>query len=216
MWHLFLDESGDLGFDFVNKKPSRYFTVCILAASDPDSYYAIRKAIKVTLRRKVNRGKKEALFKSEIKATEVPLSVKKYFYEKVKSHKFGIYSMTLNKRRVYDQLIHEKERVYNFIARQVLDKIPFEKAAIRVQLTIDKSKGKKEIREFNDYIVRQLKGRLDPAVPLNIDHLDSRQDAGLQAADLFAWGILRRYEKQDSEWLDCYAGKILLDEVYLG
>ena len=24
MWYLYLDESGDLGFDFVNKKPSRF------------------------------------------------------------------------------------------------------------------------------------------------------------------------------------------------
>ena len=30
MLHLFLDESGDLGFDFVNKKPSKFFTITIL------------------------------------------------------------------------------------------------------------------------------------------------------------------------------------------
>lgn len=30
MWYLYLDESGDLGFDFVRKKPSRFFTVTIL------------------------------------------------------------------------------------------------------------------------------------------------------------------------------------------
>ncbi len=27
MWNLYLDESGDLGFDFVNKKPSKFFTI---------------------------------------------------------------------------------------------------------------------------------------------------------------------------------------------
>lgn len=30
MWFLYLDESGDLGFDFVNKKPSKFFTIAIL------------------------------------------------------------------------------------------------------------------------------------------------------------------------------------------
>ncbi len=30
MWYLYLDESGDLGFDFVNKKPSKFFTITIL------------------------------------------------------------------------------------------------------------------------------------------------------------------------------------------
>lgn len=27
MWLLYLDESGDLGFDFVNKRPSNHFTI---------------------------------------------------------------------------------------------------------------------------------------------------------------------------------------------
>jgi hypothetical protein len=31
MLFLYLDESGDLGFDFVNKKPSKFFVVTILA-----------------------------------------------------------------------------------------------------------------------------------------------------------------------------------------
>ena len=34
MLFLYLDESGDLGFDFVNKKPSRYFVVTVLAVQD--------------------------------------------------------------------------------------------------------------------------------------------------------------------------------------
>jgi len=216
MWHLFLDESGDLGFDFVNKKPSHFFTICILATSEDDSYYTIRKAIKTTLHRKINRNKPVAQFKNEIKATETPLQVKKYFYEKSKGCKFGIFSVTLNKPRVFTRLIHEKDRIYNYIARKVLDQIPFEKAGERVQLTIDKSKGKREIQDFNCYIIRQLKGRLDPRVPLKIDHIASYQDAGLQAADLFAWGILRKYERDDLEWFNCYAEKVLLDELFLG
>jgi hypothetical protein len=31
MIFLYLDESGDLGFDFVNKRPSKYFVVTVLA-----------------------------------------------------------------------------------------------------------------------------------------------------------------------------------------
>ncbi|MEK6700308.1 MAG: hypothetical protein AABZ10_14850 [Nitrospirota bacterium] len=33
MLYLYLDESGDLGFDFFAKKPSKYFTVTVLAVS---------------------------------------------------------------------------------------------------------------------------------------------------------------------------------------
>ena len=154
MWYLSLDESGDLGFDFVNKKPSNYFTVCILATSHRDSYYAIRKACKKTLRRKVNKGGKAKNPKSELKGTETSIETKTYFYKKVSSLHFGIYALTLNKRRVYEELAQNKERTYNFIARKVFDQIPFERADDIVQLTIDRSKGRFEIEDFNSYIIQ--------------------------------------------------------------
>jgi len=57
VWFLYLDESGDLGFDFVNKKPSKFFTVTILAIKGPENNRLLIKAVKKTLRRKLNRRK---------------------------------------------------------------------------------------------------------------------------------------------------------------
>ena len=57
MWYLYLDESGDLGFDFVNKRPSKFFTVSILAVSCQDTNRKLLKAAKITLRRKLNPAK---------------------------------------------------------------------------------------------------------------------------------------------------------------
>lgn len=216
MWYLCLDESGDLGFDFVNKKPSRYFTICLLATSDPKAYYTIRRAIKKTLRRKVNKGGRAKRLKGEIKATETTIEAKRYFYEQVKDLRFGIFALTLNKRRVYERLTHEKERVYNFITRLVLDQIPFERANVPVQLFVDRSKGKAEIADFNTYIFRQLQGRLDPKVPLHIDHVSSEREPALQAADLFAWGIFRKYERKDTRWFEVFGDNVRFDKLYLG
>ena len=127
-----------------------------------------------------------------------------------------IYALTLNKRRLYEKLSKDKERVYNYIARLVMDKIPFEKAITRVELIVDKSKSKPEIQEFNSYIMRALKGRLDPKVPLDIYHYLSHENAGLQAADMFCWGIFRKYEKNDSEWLEIYnQDKVRYEDLYL-
>ena len=215
MWHLFLDESGDLGFDFVSKKPSKFFTICILATSDVESYYAIRKAVKKTLRRKVNKGGQARNPKHEIKGTGTTHEAKVHFYDQIKSSRFGLYAITLNKRRLYEYLTKDKERVYNYVARLVLDRIPFEKALDRVHLTVDKSKGQTEIREFNFYVIGQLKGRLDPKVALNIDHMLSEQEPGLQAVDLFGWGIFRKYEKNDEKWRRVFSEKVIFDEVYL-
>ena len=82
-------------------------------------------------------------------------------------------------------------------------------------LILDRSKSPKEVREFNHYILRQLEGRLDPKVPLDIKHENSCQYHGLQAVDLFSWGIFKKYEKKDSEWFDVFKGKVAFEEQYL-
>lgn len=212
MWFLYLDESGDLGFDFVNKKPSKFFTVTILAIKGPLNNRLLTKAVKKTLKRKLNRKKATT---EELKGARTIFEIKKYFYNQIKDLKFAIYALTLNKKRVYERLTRDKERVYNYISRLVLDKIAFEKAQVQVMLILDKSKSPKEIGDFNQYIFRQLKGRLDPKVPLDIKHENSRQYYGLQAVDLFSWGIFRKYEKKDTAWFDIFREKVAFEEQYL-
>lgn len=210
MWYLYLDESGDLGFDFFGKRPSKFFTVAILAVKGKDNNRALIKAVKKTVKRKLRKGSP-----SELKGSHTSIEVKRYFYKLVQPIPFAVFALTLNKKRVYETLSRKKDRVYNFIARKVLDHIPFEKASIRVELIIDKSKGSREIGEFNDYIVRQLEGRIDPKVPLDIFHHTSHENLGLQAIDLFSWGIFRKYEQEDLEWYDVLKEKIRYDERYL-
>lgn len=215
MWWLYLDESGDLGFDFVNKKPSKFFTICILATSQRDTNQVFDRAVRRTLRHKLNPRAKRKRLVQELKGTATTLAIKSYAWRQVSGAQFGIYALTLNKRRVFSQLAAEKDRVYNFVARQVVDRIPFEKASGNVQLIVDRSKGSREIVDFNQYITRALQGRIDPGVGLDFTHVDSRARSGLQLADLFAWGIFRKHERRDSEWYNLFRDKIRCDELYL-
>lgn len=216
MWYLYLDESGDLGFDFVNKKPSKFFTVTILALENIETNRRLIKAIKVVLRRKLNPKNKRKRLVFELKGTGTTLEIKKYFYKQVKDIEFGLWSMTLNKRRVYERLIKEKSKIYNFIARQVLDRIPLERDNNeRVELIIDRSKSKREIEEFNSYIRNQLEGKLNPKTLLEMKHRKSHETPGLQAADIFCWGIFEKYERGRKEWREVFKDKIKFDDVYL-
>lgn len=170
----------------------------------------VAKAVKRTLQNKLSKQGE-----GELKGSKQSIEVKRYFYRHIESVPFEIYALTLNKRRIYDYLSHKKDRVYNFISRKVLDVIPFENASVRIGLVIDRSKSKKEIKEFDDYLVRQLSGRIEPRIPLDIDHHLSDEDLPLQAVVLFSWGIFRKYEKGDREWFDVFKGKIKYDEIYL-
>ncbi|MDA3927280.1 MAG: DUF3800 domain-containing protein [Kiritimatiellae bacterium] len=78
MWWLYLDESGDLGFDFVNKKPSEYFTICILATSQRSSNLAFKRAVKRTLKNKLNRKSNRTRVIEELKGSATRLEIKKY------------------------------------------------------------------------------------------------------------------------------------------
>ena len=97
-----------------------------------------------------------------------------------------------------------------------MDQIPFEKNnGDRVELILDKSMAKPEIAEFNSYIRRQLEGRLSPTIPLDIYHWLSHENYGLQAVDLFSWGIFQKYERLNTEWHDVFVEKIRFDEQFL-
>jgi hypothetical protein len=216
MWHLFLDESGDLGFNFDEKKSSRFLTISILATNSHETVKAIRKAVKNTLRRKVNRRKKRIA--KELKGSGTNFNIKCYFYSQISQETFWVYAITLDKIKVYDELqrnIYTRSRLYNFTAKKVLDQIPFETASDAVELIVDKSKRKPEIIEFNEYVKSNLKARLDPKVHIAIHHRDSCADLCINAVDLFCWGIFRRYERNDTEWYDIYSDKISFEDKYL-
>ena len=96
MWCLYVDESGDLGFDFFAKSPSKYFTVCVLLVRGVEHNRAILSAVKQTIRRKL--PKREA---AELKGARTSLEAKQYFYRLVWDTPFEVFALTLNKRRVY-------------------------------------------------------------------------------------------------------------------
>jgi hypothetical protein len=98
--------------------------------------------------------------------------------------------------------------LYNYVARKVIDQIPFNEELRRVALVIDKSKSKKEVKEFNKYLRAQLQAVIAPSVLLEIDHMPSEAEKGLQAVDMFCWGIFRKYEFNDDIWYQLFANKI--------
>jgi hypothetical protein len=215
VWFLYLDESGDLGFDFVNKKPSRFFVITILAVEGQDANRQLIKAVKKTIRRKLNPRGKRSRIAEELKGTGTTLEVKRYFYEQVQDIDFKLYTIILNKRRVFENLADHKARVYNYVSRILLEKIPLDQATVKVDLIIDRSKGKPEILDFNSYIRSQLEARIHPAVPLYISHYNSREHGGLQAVDMFSYGIFEGYEKKRWAWFNAFKEKVAFSTVYL-
>jgi len=208
MLYLYLDESGDLGFDFVNKKPSAYFTVCVLAVKGQDNDRKMAALMR-------NAVRKLGAAAQELKGSNTSLEAKLHLYEKVSRVDFKLYAVTLNKKKLCARLAEDKERIYNYVARLAVEQVDFRDAAVRVIMTVDKSKTRAAVAEFNRYLLSQIKALLNPLVPLDIFHMSSADTPNLQAADIFAWGIFRKYERADNKWYDCFKARIREDRLFL-
>lgn len=207
MWYLYLDESGDLGFDFVTKRPSHHFTVTVVLLRSQRANRALQKAVASTLRRKLKGTQ-------ELKGSKLSLQYKQYFYQRAKDIPFEIYSITLNKILTQSAFFQNQERLYNYIAGRVLEGIPFEQARGQVTIVFDRCKSKPQIAAFNRYLGAQLQSKLDPKIPLDMDHLLSHESKNLQACDLFCNGIFAGYERKENEWRETFSSKIVTNNYY--
>lgn len=214
---IYLDESGDLGFDFSKPKTTKKFVITLLVCFDDKSRKEFRKAVRRTLRNKLNRKKKNSRHVTELKGTTTTLAVKKYFLRHVKRGRWGIYTLVLNKTRVEERLRTKvgKKKLYNFLSRFLLEKLRLDKVHRNVELVVDRSKNREEIRDFNQYLINQIEAALPLNTMLDPSHLTSQESPGLQAVDMFCWGIFRKYESNDTEWYDKYRRKIRFETEYL-
>lgn len=121
---IFLDESGDLGFD-PNKNNSRHFTITLLVCEDKLVQDQIKKAVQRTIKNKINHKAKKKRIVEELKGTGTSLEVKKYFYERMPEKGWSIYSITVIKANVYQQLAtpQGKKKLYNYLTKQIITKL---------------------------------------------------------------------------------------------
>lgn len=214
---IFLDESGDLGFNFRKRKTTKKFIITLLVCNSYTVRREFTKAVRRTLRNKLNRKRKSFRHVTELKGTDTAIDIKKYFFRNIKKNNWGVYTLTLNKIRVEHHLRTRtgKKKLYNFLARFLLEKLDLSKAQSNVELIVDRCKNKEEVRDFNQYLANQLEALLPLNTNLNISHLTSQESAGLQAVDMFSWGIFRKYENNDNEWYDVYRHKVSFETEYL-
>lgn len=210
---IYLDESGDLGFDFANKRPSAYFVITILVT---ENYSVLKSAVKRTLNNKINHQKKKRIV-NELKGSATTLEIKKYFYNLLMQHDdWFLHTIILDKQHLLKntKLTIDKEALYSLLTKIVLEEIETLNHAPLVHLHVDRSKNSKEIKLFDDYLRTNLPSDFSGQKTLNIEHLNSEKNAGLQAADIFCYGIARKYECNDISWYDLFKDKIKREIIY--
>ncbi len=215
--YIYLDESGDLGFDFSKTKTTRKFVITVLVCFSQTAGKAFRKAVRRTLKRKLNRNKTKSQWVPELKGTRTSFEIKEYFFRQLRSRDWSVYTLVLNKARVDETLQTKvgKKKLYNFLARFLIEKLPLRETTTNVRLVVDRSKSREDIGDFNQYVENHLQAILPLNTGLTIEHLTSHERAELQAVDLFCWGIARKYEHGDVAWYNLFKHMLKYEDEYL-
>lgn len=209
---IYLDESGDLGFDFSLKNTSHYLIMTCLVCSTVKSIYAVKKAVNITLKNKLSSRI------SEVKGSNTSFAVKNYFYKQItKNLDWEILSIAAdkqawlryNKNRFLSS--SDKNLFYDDIAKRLLSQIKLLTNSSHIQIIVDKSKTQASEKEFNHSISGMIRTCISNSTLLKIHHRHSFLDFGLQATDMFGWGIYRKYQRNDLEWYDVFRDRIALE-----
>lgn len=211
--YIFLDESGDMGFDFSSKNPSKMFIITLMICDDDITLGKIKKSVNRTRRKKLGKNKGSS---QELKGSKTHISVKEYFLEKMPESGWRLYCVALNKQRVFPELTttEAKEKFYNFLSNFLLQKLRIPETINSVSLIVDRSKSSKGIQDFNGYISRKIREIIPPKASLYINHESSIDNPALQAVDLFSWGFFRMYERDDSDWYLRYKKYVAYQTIY--
>ena len=214
MAYIFLDESGDLGFNFKKKKTSKYFVITLLLSKDKK---VLEKMVK-----KVFKG----LSKMEVKNhrgvlhafKETPRTRQKLlnsFREKNLSNVIVIY---LNKKRVYTRLQDEKSVLYNYVTNILLDRVCTKKfipTNEKITLVASRRETNKFLNQnFTAYLKTQVKN--NHKLDINIEIKSPTQEKSLQVVDMLSWSVFRKYEHGDESYYNIIKPDIIEENSLFG
>jgi len=217
--YLFVDETGDLGFD---KKSTRYFVVGCVYTTSAARLRKEMQRIREKLRMK-GYAEDEIKFRLRRKAQRIEDVAKHVLKEIVENDRLGdvrFGGIALNKATVNEDLRRKPRHVLrNYILvhhviwglyRDVNLRI---KEGDKLVIIYDKSMGPKSIWEFNEYLRSKHSWTKDmlhkPPIHLEVKHVDSKAELGVQLADLVSGAIWQGYEKGNWEYYEIIRDKIM-------
>ncbi len=205
MAHIFLDESGDLGFNFERKKTSKFFIITCLSVVDKRPIEKIVKKTHSELKKKYKRR-----FGLLHAVKEKPVT-RQRLLKRLNSKDCSIMTIYLNKERVYTKLREEKAVLYNYVTNILLDRI-YSKKLVPVDKGVELIASKRETNKFlnenfRNYLNNQMKNRHKIEIKIHIK--TPSEEKSLQAVDFASWAIFRKYESGDDSYYNVIKNKIV-------
>ncbi len=204
MAYIFLDESGDLGFDFMKKNTTKFFLITFLFTEERRAIEKIVRQVHATLKKKhKQRG-------GVLHAHRQTHLIKERLLKKLDNKDIKILTIYLNKAKVYTKLKNEKDVLYNYITNILIDRICTKKL-IPTKKKITLIASRKETNKFlnvnfKNYLSSQAK--INHKLDLDVYIKTPYEEKVLQVVDFVSWAIFRKYEFQDDTYYQLFKRKI--------
>lgn len=207
MSYIFLDESGDLGFDD-KKHNSKYFIITALFITDKKPLEKLVQKIHSNLRKKVKKIGGGILHSVK----EKPIT-RNRLLKNLNRLKLALMVIYLDKSKVYTKMQNEKHVLYSYITNILIDRI-FTKNLIDKNKEIILVASRRETNRFlnsnfEDYIKSKIKNR--HKLDIKVEIKNSAEEKSLQAVDFASWAIFRKYEFEDLKYYEVIK-KIIVEE----
>ena len=204
MYYIFMDESGNLGFNFDKRGTTSYFLITFLFTRSKRPIEKCVKKVHLGLRKKY---KKIGVLHAYI---EEPVT-KRRLLSLLAEKDCKIMTILLNKKKVYTKLQDEKPVLYNYVTNILLDRI-FTKKLIQSDDSIKIIASRKETNKFlnenfKSYLHSQLAANYKVKVSISVK--TPAEQKALQAVDFVSWAIFRKYEYKDDTYYNLIRGKIV-------
>jgi hypothetical protein len=207
--YIFLDESGDLGFDFTKKKTTKFFVISFMFVKS-NQKKLLEKIVKkiyggFTAKELQNRSSSLHCYKEKPKIRIKLLTM-------LASKNITIMAIYLNKSKVYSNLHDEKQILYNYVTNILLDRI-FTKKLIphegeKIKLIASRRETNKALNEnFKSYIERQV--HKNHKAKIEVEIKPPHNEKCLQIIDFVSWAIFRKYEHRDDSYINLIKGSII-------
>lgn len=214
MAYIFLDESGDLGFDFKKRKTSKFFVITFLFAKD--------KRVVERMVKKVFKG----FSKLEVKNhhgvlhayKEAPRTRQKLLNMVRGNNTSNVIVIYLNKKKVYSKLQDEKQVLYNYVTNILLDRVCTKKLIPideRISLIASRRETNKFLNQnFTAYLKNQV--RNNHKLDIDIEIKSPTQEKSLQVVDMLSWAVFRKYEHGDESYYNIIKPDIIEENSLFG
>lgn len=207
--HVYVDESGDLGF---SEKSTKFFVVAYVVCN---SSTTLETNMKRVLKKLHTKGQYH-FSRNELKFSRMSADCRKAVLEKICQCDVDIGVVVVKKSLVKTNLREDLTVLYNWLlVHHIMSAlVPRLEAGERIHIVFDKSLTKRRILSFNEYLKNKVsylsyrEGNEIQLERISCDHVDSEREPCLQAADAVAGAYFQKHEKGDDQYTEIIKNQI--------